>query len=76
MADMDNKIEDWDSIPDGSRIFEDTYNEIYEVFTRAGQKWLRQVAWQIPTNQPISKVERRIDWQSDAFMDQPWFRIS
>lgn len=70
-----SSIDNWHSLPDGSRVIEDTYNEIYEVFTKNGEKWLRQVAWQIPDERPISKDERRIDWEASAFMDQPWYRI-
>lgn len=68
------EISNWGSVPDGSRVIEDTYNEIYEVFTRDGQKWLRQVGWQIG-NRPVPDREIPADFEPDCMYDQPWYRI-
>lgn len=40
-------IENWSDVPVGARVIEDTYNEVYEVFMKDGERWLRQVGWQI-----------------------------
>jgi hypothetical protein len=71
------KIENWGDVPDGARVIEDTYNEVYTIFTRRGQKWLRQTGWCGGRNNPPipENSERFIDFEPNAFMDQPWYRI-
>ena len=68
-------ITSWDSVPDGATVIEDTYNEVYTIFTRNGQRWLRHIGWQVPSKRPITGEERMIDWDSQPYMDQPWIRI-
>lgn len=84
---MVKEINHWSEVPDGAMVIEDTYNEVYEVFTKDGQKWLRHVDWQYG-NQPIPVKlcdygsrrvranERPCDFEPNALMDQPWYRIS
>jgi hypothetical protein len=64
----------WDEVPDGAQVIEDTYNEIYEVFTKDGQKWLRQVGWQFGSK-PVPDLERPCDFDPQCLYDQPWLRI-
>jgi hypothetical protein len=74
-----NYITSWASVPDGATVIEDTYNEVYTIFTRNGQRWLRHVGWQVPNKcggSPITGVERLIDWDPQPYMDQPWIRLS
>ena len=40
-------VDNWNHVPDGATVVEDTYNEKYVVFTKNGQKWLRQIGWQV-----------------------------
>ena len=62
-------IESWDDVPIGSKVIEDTYNEVYEVFIKDGVKWLRQIGWQIG-NKPIPTAnERPADFSPNC--DQP-----
>lgn len=67
-------INSWSNVPDGARVIEDTYNEVYQVFTRDGQRYLRQVGWQVG-NKPIPEYERPIDFEPNCPYDQPWIRI-
>jgi hypothetical protein len=72
------KISDWNSVPDGGIVVEDTYAEVYEMFTREGERWIRQIGWEMPPGR--SKVlpevtERLVNFQPNAFMDQPWYYL-
>ena len=67
-------IQNWNEVPDGATVIEDTYNEVYRVFTKDGQKWLRQVGWQVG-NKPVPEWERPCDFEPDCIYDQPWIRI-
>ena len=71
------KIEDWDDVPDGARVIEDTYNEVYTVFTRDDKKWLRQTGWCGGRNNPSipENSERVIDFEPNCTWDQPWYRV-
>jgi len=71
------KIEDWNDVPDGARVIEDTYNEVYTIFTRGGKKWLRQTGWCGGRNNPPipENNERVIDFEPNCTWDQPWYRI-
>jgi len=63
-------IESWSDLPDGARIVEDTYNEIYTVFTRNGKKWIRHTGWQNPrTTKSPSLAERELDFEPQGYMD-------
>lgn len=68
-------IESWNMVPDGARVVEDTYNEVYVVFTRDGKKWLRQVGWQVGDKPVPENYERPCDFQPNCTWDQPWIRI-
>ncbi len=67
-------INSWDEVRDGATVVEDTYNEVYCVFTRDGKKWLRQIGWQ-GGNQPVPEYERPCDFEPNCIYDQPWIRI-
>ena len=58
-------ITDWNHVPDGALVIEDTYNEVYTVFTKNGQKWLRQTGWQCG-NKPVPDWERPCDFEPIA----------
>lgn len=64
-------IESWDDVPAGTKVFEDTYNEVYEVFIKDGEKWLRQVGWQFG-DKPVPQLERPADFSPSCIYDQPW----
>jgi hypothetical protein len=72
---MITEIRNWNDVPDGSRVVEDTYNELYEVFTKDGIKWLVQVGWQVG-NQPVPDYCRPCDFEPNCMYDQPWYIIS
>lgn len=68
-------INNWNEVPDGATVIEDTFNEVYEVFTRNGERYLRQIGWQMG-DQPIPKNnEMIIDFAPHAMYSQPWIRI-
>jgi len=70
-------IDDWGDVPDGSLVIEDTYPEMYTIFTRDGKRWLRQIGWQNNCNKPIpDDDERIIDFEPNCTYDQPWIWIS
>lgn len=67
-------IESWNTVPDGAKVIEDTYNEVYIVFSRDGKKWLRQVGWQVG-DKPVPDYERPCDFEPNCIYDQPWIRL-
>ena len=67
-------IDNWNIVPDGARVIEDTYNEVYVVFSKDGQKWLRQIGWQVG-DKPVPDYERLCDFEPNCRYDQPWIRI-
>lgn len=67
-------IKNWNELQIGDRIAEDTYNEVYEVFEKDGEKWIRQVGWQIG-DKPVPEYERPLDFDPDCPHDQPWFLV-
>lgn len=67
-------IDNWNHVPDGARVIEDTYNEVYTIFTKDGKRYLRQVGWQVG-DKPVPEYERPIDFEPNAMYDQPWIRI-
>lgn len=70
------KIESWDSIPDGATVIEDTYNEVYTVFTgKDGLRYIRQIAWRVG-NKPVPFNEMVLDFEPNCVYDQPWYRIA
>lgn len=44
------------------------------IFTRDGQRYLRQVGWQVG-DKPVPEYERLIDFEPNCRYDQPWIRI-
>jgi len=67
-------INHWNEVPDGATVIEDTYNEVYQVFTKDGKRYLRQVGWQVG-DKPVPEYERPIDFEPNCIYDQPWIRI-
>ncbi len=73
-----NAISSWCNVYDGDIVIEDCYPEVYEVFTRDGNRWLRQIGWQLPKGRAMplpENCERVIDFDPQPFMDQPWYRL-
>ncbi len=68
-------IFDWNDVPDGAIVIEDTYNEVYEVFIKNGKKWIRQIDWQIGDKDIPENNERLCDFDPVCIYDQPWYRI-
>lgn len=69
------KIESWNQVPDGATIIEDTYNEVYTVFTGTdGLRYIRQIAWRMG-DKPVPLYERVLDFEPNCMYDQPWYRI-
>lgn len=77
----DTYIDDWSEIPDNSIVVEDTYNEIYVIFSKDGKRYLKQVGWQIPIDgddakyRKMEKRDREIDFSPNAMYDQPWILL-
>lgn len=67
-------IENWSDVPVGAKVIEDTYNEVYELFMKDGDPWLRQIGWQVG-NRPVPEYERPADFESNCIYDQPWLII-
>lgn len=67
-------IYSWSDVPDGARVIEDTFNEVYEVFTKDGRRWLRQVGWQVG-DKPVPDYECPCDFDPACTYNQPWYRI-
>ena len=65
-------IDDWNSVPDGDVVVEDTYPEVYVIFTREGKRWLRQIGWQGKARALPKHNERIIDFEPNCTWDQPW----
>lgn len=46
--------------------------------TREGERWIRQIGWEMPPgrSRPLPEItEREVDFQPNAFMDQPWYYL-
>jgi hypothetical protein len=72
MCREDCYIEDWNDVPDGAIVIEDTYNEVYEIFTRDGKRWIRQVGWQVGDKPVPENTDRVLDFEPNCTWDQPW----
>ena len=68
-------IRDFKTLPDGAKVIEDTYNEIYEVFTKNDKQYLRVVGSQVPSDKIRIGEVRLIDFSPDCIGEQPWIRI-
>lgn len=68
-------IENWDNIPCGAKVVQDTYNEIYEIVVVDRKRKLKQVGWQVPTNRDIAEDFVELDFEPNCSYDQPWIRI-
>ena len=72
-------IQNWDHVPDGSRVIQDTFNEVYIVSTENGKRYLTVVGFQIQRDgwendeRLGNKVE--IDFDPNCIYDQPWIRL-
>ena len=72
-------INNWNEVPDGARVIQDTYLEVYEVFTKNGKRYLRIVDFETKSKnkerlQSIGE-EIEIDFNPDCIYDQLWIRI-
>ncbi len=65
-------ITSWNSVPVGSTVIEDTYNEVYQVFMKDGEKWLKQIGWQYGNKEIPADNERPCDFDPACIYDQPW----
>ena len=68
-------INNWNEVPDGATVIEDTYNEVYTIFTKDGQRYLRQTGWQMGSKPVPEENVRLIDFDPNCIYDQPWIRI-
>lgn len=71
----DRYINNWNEVPSGGIVVEDTYPEVYVLIRNKGVSSLRQIGWQVPQHQPINRPfakDRIIDFEPNAYMDQPW----
>jgi hypothetical protein len=70
-------INNWNEVPVGAKVIQDTYNEIYEVFINDKfQKCLRVVGFQVPSKRDnVIGQEQVIDFDASCIYDQPWIRI-
>lgn len=68
-------ISNWESVPEGTTVIEDTYNEIYVVFEKNNEKWLRQIGWRVGDKE-VPETERPCDFEPNCQWDQPWFTVS
>jgi len=73
-------ISSWKEIPDGAKVIEDTYNEIYVVGTEDNKRTLTVVDFQIrPKNwkrdKRLGKVIT-INFDPNCAYDQPWLRLT
>ncbi len=70
-------INNWNEVPDGAKVIEDTYPEVYEIFTKNGKRYLRVVGSQVPSSRVKSIIgeEMEIDFELSANGEQPWIRI-
>jgi|APSaa5957512622_1039677.scaffolds.fasta_scaffold07821_10 hypothetical protein len=71
-------IHNWYEVEEGDLVTEDTYPEVYEVFMRDGERWIRQVGWEVKTTKPVpppEETERPCDFDPHFMYDQPWYRI-
>jgi hypothetical protein len=68
-------IHNWNEVPIGAHVIEDTYNEIYEVILVNGREHLKQIGWQFG-NRPIPPNNiRSCDFDPSSIYDQPWYVI-
>ncbi len=68
-------INSWNEVPDGATVIEDTYNEVYTVFTKDGKRYIRQIGWQVGNKPVLDDSERELNFSPNALYDQPWIRI-
>lgn len=69
-------IDDWNDVPDGATVIEDTYNEVYEIFSKNGLRYLRQTGWQVGDKPVPADSLRLIDFEPNCAYDQPWIRLT
>lgn len=72
-------INNWSQVPDGTRVIEDTYNELYELRWINGIPVLHHIGWRYCQEKHRAKLEekpldppREIDFDPDCMYDQPW----
>lgn len=70
---MTQAIHSWNDVPDGTKVIEDTYNEVWKIFTTNDGRFLKQVGWQMG-NKPVPEDNIIwIDFEPDCTWDQPWY---
>jgi hypothetical protein len=71
-------INAWNEVPNGCYVFEDTYNELYQLFNDDGEPTLHHVGWRYPPSNRQKErgldPPRRVDFEPNFMYDQPWFR--
>lgn len=67
-------IESWYDVPDGMAVAEDTFNEVYRLFTQNGVRYIRQVGW-LRGKAPIPENVRELDFEPNCMYDQPWYTL-
>lgn len=72
-------IENWNQVPNGTLVIEDTYNELYRLERKDGVPILYHIGWRYTFGKPIEDFEsrdlnppRQIDFEPNCMYDQPW----
>lgn len=67
-------IKQWSDVPEGARVIEDTHTELYEIYTKDGEKYLKHIGWRniVGRDRELDE-DRLIDFSPNAMHDQPWF---
>ena len=75
-------VSGWSSVPNGTLVVEDTYNELYVLFRKKDKMYpiLRHIGWryahikrkEVVNNLPLHD-DREADFEPDCIYDQPWY---
>ena len=74
-------INNWNEVPDGAFVIEDTYNELYVLKHDKDMQFpiLLHVGWQVSFGKPEKFVDRPLgkprlaDFEPNCMYDQPWY---
>ena len=69
-------IRQWTEVPEGTRVIEDTYNELYEMKWQEGKPYLHHIGWRYERKGIRDRYlckSRLADFEPNCTYDQPWF---
>lgn len=66
-------FESFYQLHEGDLVMEDTYAEVYEIFFKDGEPWLRQVGWMPGCGRSVPDNERPADFDPNCTYDQHWY---